>query len=81
MGDLDYLFGPISHKYCIYFYILSVVGFVYFAAFLIVGLYIGLFTKPVKGFKYYISFIMGLSIFFFFYFQNRLLYTMCNNSI
>ena len=80
MGDFDYLFGPISHKYCLWFYILSVIAFVYFVLFIITGLYIGLSTS-VKGFKYYIILALGSSFPFFMYFQNRLLYNMCNQSI
>ena len=79
MGDLDYLFGPINRKYCIYFYILSVIGFIYFATFIVSGIYIGIAKR--KTIEYYLYLVMGASVFFLFYFQNRLLYTMCNQSL
>lgn len=79
MGDLDYLFGPINKKYCLYFYILSIVGFVYFAGFLISGVFIGLSKR--KTFEYYVMLVSGALVFFLFYFQNRLLYTMCSQSL
>jgi len=78
MGDLDYLFGPINKKYCLYFYILSVIGFIYFVAFLISGVMIGVSKK--KGPEYYFYLFMGASVFFLFYFQNRLWYTMCTGT-
>lgn len=79
MGDLDYLFGPINKKYCIFFYILSVVGFVYFLGFLITGVYLGVVKR--KPTEYFFMIASGALMFFFFYFQNRLLYTMCSQSL
>lgn len=78
-GVLDNLFGPLGKDYCIYFYVLSVFGFVLLALFLIPGIYAGIMKR--KGFDYYLQ-VFGLSAtYIIFYFQNRLLYSMCEGSM
>ena len=74
------IFGPISKDYCIYFYFLSVAGFILVV---LVGclLVVDITTKKKfelwDFFKYFIlafTYLMG-------YLQNRLLYSMCNKTL
>ena len=76
MADmLDTLFGPLDIQYCLYFYFLSIFGFVLLIVFLVPAIFYGL-TKR-KGIEYYIQ-IIGISLgYVIFYFQNRLLHSMC----
>jgi hypothetical protein len=69
------LFGPLSKDYCLYFYFLSIAGFVFFAFILIMTLIIGIRNK--KGFNFYMKMLVAALIYLVFYFQNRLLYSMC----
>jgi hypothetical protein len=77
MNDIiDNLFSPLGKEYCQFFYYLSILGFIFMAIVLLSALFIGI-TKG-KGMQFYLkmlSLALGYGIF---YFQNRLLYTMCN---
>ena len=73
---MDTLFGPLGPQYCAYFFYLSVFGFALMIMAVVSSLYIGI-TKKL-GAKYYISMIFVALTYFIFYFQNRLLYTMCS---
>jgi len=76
MGStLDNLFGPLSKEYCIWFYFLEIWGFIMFALFLIVSILNGL--KKRKSIEYYFYVLVASLTYFVFYFQNRLLHTMC----
>jgi hypothetical protein len=73
-GDLaDQFLGPISKKYCLYFYALMIF-FLFVFVISIIGLVYALATK--KGFTAMgalaISLMYGMA-----YLQNRLLYNMC----
>jgi small basic protein len=76
MDDMmNTLFGPLDRKYCDYFYILSIIGFVLLAVLLLSSLLVGISKR--KGMDFYmqtISIALGYAIF---YFQNRLLHSMC----
>jgi small basic protein len=76
MADMmNTLFGPLDRKYCDYFYILSIFGFVLLALLLVSSLFVGIVKR--KGVDFYmqtISIALGYAIF---YFQNRLLHSMC----
>jgi hypothetical protein len=73
---VDYYFGPLSKDYCMYFFLLSVIGFVSLVLFLISTVMIGLSKR--KGSEFYLhSFFIALGIGLYSYFQNRLLYSMC----
>ena len=77
---MNQLFGPVSKSYCDWFYYLSIVGFVYFVASVILFILLLMYNKK-KGSKVYINMLMVvLGYFLFFYFQNRLLYSMCKNT-
>ena len=71
----DYYFGPLSRKHCVWFYWLSVVGFVMLVLLLASSLYIALSQKMSK--EVVMSIISSALVYGVFYFQNRLLYTMC----
>jgi hypothetical protein len=77
MNDIiDNLFSPLGKEYCQFFYYLSVLGFVFLVIVLLSTLFIGI--SKGKGISFYLkmlSLALGYGIF---YFQNRLLYTMCN---
>jgi hypothetical protein len=78
MADtMDYLFGPLSPDYCLYFYFLSIFGFVLLTVFLVSTLLYGIMRR--KGIDFYIG-SLGIAIgYAIFYFQNRLLHSMCVN--
>jgi len=76
-STVDYLFGPLGLEYCIYFYALSIFGFVYLVLFLIPSIYYGLTRKTTPM---YWANVLAVSVgYFVFYFQNRLLNTMCSS--
>ena len=80
MADImETLFGPLDRKFCDYFWLLSVLGFVLLAVLLISSLLVGISKN--KGMDFYfqtISISLGYAIF---YFQNRLLHSMCSGSM
>jgi len=76
---MDYLFGPLNKEYCIYFYALSVFGFVYLILFLITAIGIAVIHKKVN-LMYWVNTLAICLGYFIFYFQNRLLHTMCSNN-
>jgi len=80
MADImETLFGPLDRIFCDYFWLLSVLGFVLLAVLLISSLLVGISKN--KGMDFYfqtISIALGYAIF---YFQNRLLHSMCSGSM
>lgn len=78
-GSVNKLVGPISEKYCYYFYILSVVAIFFFAIALVGIVYRGVTTK--QGTFFYFVAILWSCQFLLGYLQNRLLYNMCVHSI
>ena len=80
MADImETLFGPLDRKFCDYFRLLSVLGFILLAVLLISSLLVGISKN--KGSDFYfqsISIALGYAIF---YFQNRLLHSMCAGSM
>ena len=72
---LESFFGPLSKDYCLYFYILSVVGFILLTMMLATTLMVGI-TKR-KGIDFYLQSVSVAIAYGIFYFQNRLLYSMC----
>jgi hypothetical protein len=73
------LFGPLGRDYCIWFYFLSILGFVAFLLFAIPAIIIGIQKR--SGLQYYFSVFFVSSLYLITYFQNRLLHTMCLSSI
>lgn len=77
--SIEQLFGPMNKKYCDYFYFLSIFGFIMMAVLLVSGLFVGI-TKR-KGSEYYMSMFMAALMYAVFYFQNRLVHSMCVGTI
>ena len=78
-STMDYIYGPISQKYCFYFYILSIIGFILLLVVLLATIYQG-FTKK-HPITFYLNMIMLAILYGMFYLQNRLLYNMCTGSM
>lgn len=79
--DFQTLFAPFqNHDLCLWFYFLSIIGFVFLAIAIISGLYLGLTSKKTNS-SFYFSLLFVCSWYLIFYFQNRLLYTMCVKSV
>lgn len=78
-NSLNNVVGPISSKYCVYFYILSVLAIVFFV--IVLGFITwAAISKKIKMSYVLISVIYSVQ-FLLIYLQNRLLYNMCINSI
>lgn len=75
---MDSLYGPLNAKYCIYFYVLSVIGFVLLIIAMLSSLFIGI-TKQKNGIFYGEMFMICMT-YGLIYFHNRLLFSMCNGS-
>ena len=76
---MNSIYGTLPKDYCLYFYALSVFGFVLMIVTFLLALVIGISRK--KDFSFYFSAMMGVFAYGLFYFQNRLLYSMCVNSL
>lgn len=76
---METVYGPLSSDYCIYFYFLSVFGFVLLVFSAIFALFIGI--KEKKKFEFYLQALTLCVGYGIFYFQNRLLYSMCSGSL
>jgi uncharacterized membrane protein len=76
MNDFnDTFFGPLGKEYCAWFYFLTVWFFIGLVLIIIPAIFIGITQK--KNLEYYIG-VLSISIMYLaFYFQNRLLYSMC----
>jgi hypothetical protein len=77
-STLDYLYGPLSKKYCLFFYYLSVIGFVLLVFVVSFTIYSS-FSKKLP-YHFYASMFSLFVIYGISYFQNRLLYSMCSAS-
>ena len=78
-GVVNNLVGPISEKYCFYFYILSVLAILFFAIVFVGIIWTGI--KKKMGFSFFFLSILYSMQFLLVYLQNRLLYNMCIHSI
>ena len=78
-GSMNGLVGPISEKYCVYFYILSILAVFFFAIILVGIVYTGI-TKKMGILFYFLSILYSCQ-FLLIYLQNRLLYNMCIHSV
>lgn len=76
---MDYIYGPLSKDYCVYFYFLSMFGFILLGFTIILSLYIGI--SKGKKLEYFLKMGMVCIGYAVFYFQNRLLYHMCASSM
>ena len=76
---MDTIYGPLPKDYCLYFYLLSIVGFISMVFTLLVALFIGITKK--KDFTFFLKATMAVLAYGILYFQNRLLYSMCVGSL
>ena len=78
--DVAGLFTPFQNQdLCLWFYFLSVAGFVLLVFTIIAFIYYGITQK--KNAVSFFSLSLAVSWYLIFYFQNRLLYTMCVKSV
>ena len=77
---METVYGPLSKEYCIYFYILSIIGFVLLIIVVLSTLFIGIITKK-KNNKFYMEMFMLCIPYALMYFTNRLLYSMCSGGL
>jgi hypothetical protein len=77
MTNFEKFFEPLGKEYCVYFYYLSVIGFVFFWLMLLSGVYMGLMSKAKPYF--YVNLLLGSLAYGLIYFKSRLLYSMCVN--
>jgi hypothetical protein len=75
----DQLFGPLDRKYCLYFYYLSIFNLILLVFLVISSLYIIMTSKNSGVFGF--QMIFAVLTYAIFYFQNRLMYSMCVNSL
>lgn len=76
---MDYLYGPLSKDWCLYFYILSIFYFISFL-FTIIGFIRYITSKNVDYNIAITSFMFSISVLVA-YFVMRLLHGMCINSL
>jgi len=74
-------FGPLSKKYCIYFYYLSIFFFVMYVISLISFTVFIVKHYNKVNLAYIVNFVMILINTLLGYFVNRLLHSMCMNSL
>ena len=80
MEAISSLFAPFkNHDLCIWFYLLSVAGFVLLIFSLFGSIYFGFITKNKSAMVP--VFIYSIFFYLIVYLQNRLLYSMCMKSI
>jgi hypothetical protein len=75
---MDSVYGPLNKEYCVYFYILSVIGFLLMIVSVLSTFFIGI-TKQ-KDSKFYSEMLMISIMYGLIYFHNRLLYSICSSS-
>lgn len=68
------LFSPFGREYCLYYYYLTVITFVFFVLSFVSALYLVITKKLALS-----SALYSLVMSFLLYFNNRLLYSMCVN--
>jgi len=80
MNDVSQqLFGPLGKQYCLYFQVLSVIGFVFFVMVIVYAFIVGVSKR--KGIEFYLAALVGSLGYAIFYFQNRLLHSICISSM
>jgi asparagine N-glycosylation enzyme membrane subunit Stt3 len=76
----NYLFGPLDKRYCLLFYIFSILGFfAFFVALVGVVVSFARGTKKLTATEVFFV-VYSLLMSFLVYLQNRLLYSMCVNT-
>ena len=65
--DTNTLFGPLSKEYCLWFYLLSVVGFALFVFIIVSGIVMGISKK--RDMSFYLHLFTGSLAYAIFYFK------------
>jgi len=73
------VYGPLNKDYCIWFYFLSIFGFIMLVMTLTASLYVGIVGK--KGPEFYVAMLVFSLNYAIMYFQNRLLWSMCSKTL
>ena len=76
---MNLLYGPLPVKYCMYFYIMSIIMFLSFL-FLLGNILLKLIRRKTDGMKLLLQMNILVSIFIG-YFTNRLMYSICVGSL
>ena len=76
---MNLLYGPLPVKYCVYFYIMSIIMFLSFL-FLLGNILLKLIRRKTDGMKLLLQMNILVSIFIG-YFTNRLMYSICVGSL
>jgi hypothetical protein len=76
---METIYGHLSKEYCVYYYILSIIGFILLIIVILSALVIGI-TKR-KNSRFYMEMFMLCIPYALMYFTNRLLYSMCSRSL
>lgn len=71
------LFGPLGKKYCLWFYVLSIIPFIAIILLVLRALYVA-FSKRGGNLETLLAIMPVVLIYLIAYFQNRLLYSMCS---
>jgi hypothetical protein len=82
--DLEGIFNPLTKEYCIWFYYLQIIGFIFLVIILLSSLFIILGLGKNKGKdkgKVLGGLIVMVLTYGIFYFQNRLFYSICTKSL
>lgn len=80
MNDfMNALFGPMHKDYCLYFYYLSIFGFILLTLSFLTMVRLVIARK--RDGVFYMNSFMVLLGYGIFYFQNRLLHSMCSSSL
>ena len=77
---MDSTFGPLGKQYCAWFYWLSVISLVLFVISIVTLLYALFFGNEKLSTGLLMNLLAISFVYFIPYFENRLLYTMCQNS-
>ena len=81
--DLEGIFSPLSKEYCLWFYYLQIIGFIFLVIILLTSLFIivGADTKKKEKGKLLGGMFIMIMTYGIFYFQNRLFYSVCKRSL
>ena len=71
----------LDKKYCLLFKFFSIYALIIMVVIVITALSLIFTAKKPKTMTYYLEIMLLLFTYFLIYFQNNLLYSMCNNSI
>lgn len=81
--DLEGIFSPLSKEYCLWFYYLQIIGFIFLVIILLTSLFVivGADTKKKEKGKLLGGLFIMIMTYGIFYFQNRLFYSICTKSL